>query len=150
RRLRQTGSGSALGSSRWISGGGHGSMLVLHSSSPARGVPYRGLGYSDAVISSAVSHRAGILVDKGTVGVGELVLWTGVGPIALSGSVRSRAGAGDPFADASGRAVSLHTLSARLVLGNAALTVGREQQHWAPGVEGGLTLSATARPVDQV
>lgn len=150
RRLRSAAAGRPLAASGWIEGGGRGQLLMLHSSSPARGIPYRGIGHNAGIISSAGTNRSGVLLDEGVVAVGDIGLWGAAGPLAISGSVRTRVGADDPFAGDDTSPVRLQTISARLVVKNAALTVGRDQLHWAPMTTGGLALSTSVRPVDQV
>lgn len=148
-RLARAGSGSRLtGEASRLLGGGSGQLLVLQSSSPVRQIPFLGLGRSDALISTAAEHRAGLLMEEGVLAVAELGLWMGGGPLAVSASTRERLGADDPFGKRD--VFELQTLSARLVLGNAALTIGRDQLHWAQAATGGLVLSANPRPVDQV
>ena len=149
-RLRAAASGTPLTSSGRIVGGGSGQLLLLQSSSPARGIPYRGIGHNDGIVSSAGVNRSGILLDQGVVAVGDIGLWGAAGPLAISGTVRTRVGEDDPFAGPDTRPLTVHTLSARLVVRNAALTVGRDQLHWAPMTTGGLVLSTSVRPVDQV
>lgn len=133
-----------------VTSGGSAEVLLLHSSAPTRQVVYRGIGRSSGIIGSAIEHRGGLLVNEGMLAMGDLGLWAASGPLAISGRARARAGADDPFRGDDTRALAVHALSARLVVKNAVLTVGRDQLHWAPGVVGGLALSTTPRPVDQV
>ncbi len=148
-RLAAAGSGSRLFNRESpFFGGGRGEILALQSSSPIRKVPYRGIGYNDGILSTAAEHRAGLLMEEGVVGVAETGLWMGAGPFAISVSTRERLGADDPFHERD--VFELHSLSARLVVRNVAVTVGRDQLHWAQGVKGGFALSTNPRPMDQV
>ncbi len=130
--------------------GGGADLLLLHSTSPARAIPYLGLGVSDAIIASAAEHRSGLVVGRGEIAVGELGGWVGLGPVAIAGRGRGIVEAeGTRHGGNTGNA-GIHTASARLLWGNAVVSVGREQLHWAQPAVGGLALSTSARPLGQL
>ncbi len=116
----------------------------------ARNVPDNDVGTVDARLNPLVAYQEGrALVEGATAGL-EVELRGGLGSHvawSLRPRVEGTVAAGD-VADV--RKVSLQAGEARLQLGNAAFTVGREAVVWGPSPTGGLILSTNPGPLTRV
>ena len=115
--------------------------------SPARRVPFGGLGPIDAVTNPLAEHRAGRPLPDGATAalesehVIEPTSWLAIdGRVRYAGSALRGGG--------SNVGVTVPTLYGRAVLRNVALEVGRQQLAWGPGRVAGLALSSNAPGLD--
>ena len=122
---------------------GEGAVL----SSPARRVPFGGLGPIDAVTNPLAENRAGRpLPDGGTAALESEHVIEPTSWLAIDGRVRYAASA--LRGGGSNVGVTVPTLYGRAVLRNVALEAGRQQLAWGPGRVAGLALSDNAPGLD--
>ncbi len=110
--------------------------------SPPRDVPSSGAGGTSAArLNPMLAYDLGRSLQEGTTVGFELEFARTLGA-RIAGTVRPRAQIALPSAGSSRTTVELQAGHARLLLGNAALTLGRDHVVWGQAPQGGLVLSS--------
>ena len=108
--------------------------------SPGRTIPDNQLGTTAAILNPLRAYDLGRSARAGTSAGVELAV-AGTAGSRVAGSVRTRAELVAPEGGDTDVLLDLATASGRVLLGNVALTVGREHVVWGQSPRGGLVLS---------